>query len=88
MGNIEERAWRIRDALLMMKWLNIHEMQAILGKDLSDTGEVILWLAARRMIDCRLEGDQLIVKLGEEERTAEKAPAWPMQSFGQGLGQS
>jgi hypothetical protein len=88
MDSIEERAWRIRDALVMMKWLSVGEIQAILGKDFTASGEVILWLAARSMIDCRMEGDQLIVTLSKEEQMMNEAPAWPLRLFSVGMAQS
>jgi hypothetical protein len=88
MDNIEERAWRIMDALLMMKWLSVDEIQAVLGRDFTASGEVILWLAARSMIDCRMEGDQLIVTLSKEEQMMHEAPAWPLRLFDMGMAQS
>ncbi len=81
MGIIEERAWNIMDALVLMKYLNMQEMQVIMGKEFFNTGEVILWLLARRMIDCRLVGDQIVVKLSEQERITQEAPARLQQSF-------
>ncbi len=88
MGNIEKRAWMVMDALVMMKYLSMQEMQVILGKEFFDIGEVILWLAARRMIDCRLVGDQIVVKLSEQERTTQEAPARLLETLALGSGRA
>ena len=63
MENVAECASRIRNSLVSQGSLNLWELRAILNETRDTTFQVLFWMASRKEIAYRLQGQELCVTL-------------------------
>jgi hypothetical protein len=63
MENVVERASRIRNSLASQGSLNLWEVRAILNETRDAAFQVLFWMASRKEIEYRLQGEELHVTL-------------------------
>jgi hypothetical protein len=68
MESVAQCASRIRDSLGFQGSLNLWELRAILNETRDATFQVLFWMASRKEIEYRLQGQELCVTLAGPAR--------------------
>jgi hypothetical protein len=68
MESVAQCASRIRNSLVSQGSLNLWELRAILNETRDTTFQVLFWMASRKEIEYRLQGQELCVTLAGPAR--------------------